>query len=233
MIILLTNDDGIGAEGIQALREAVETAHPEAQIYTVAPAGAMSLVGHRVTTHAPIQVEEKGIRSWAVHGTPADCVRLALHELLPKAPDWVFSGINHGGNMGQDIYISGTVAAVREATYHSHRGIAFSQYVRKGQPLDWKLAGRQVAEILPRLVEETLEAGQLLNVNLPHLEGEEVKLEVVETKPEMGPLPVAFSNSEQGYQYTGAYGDRPNAEGSDVHVCFSGRISLSRLNIHN
>ncbi len=232
MIVLLTNDDGITAEGIRALREAVETALPEAEIFTVAPAGVMSLVGHRVTTHAPIQVDQRDDCSWAVHGTPADCVRLALSTLLPVTPDWIFSGINHGGNMGQDIYISGTVAAVREAAYHGARGIAFSQYMKRGLDLNWNHSAGHVARILTRLLEETLDPGEHLNVNLPHLEDGNATPHFVETRPEAGALPVAFQQSEEGYHYAGIYGDRPRVEGSDVHACFDqGVISVSKLRI--
>ncbi len=232
MIILLTNDDGIDAEGIQALRHAVRSCLPEAELYTVAPSTCMSLIGHRVTTHAAIPVEQRDPRAWAVHGTPADCVRLALTTLLPAKPDWVLSGINHGGNMGQDIYISGTVAAVREASYHGTPGIACSQYLKRGLPLDWKLAAARLGHVLWGLMAENLRPGEHLNVNLPHPEHTEIEIEAIHTSPEPAPLPVSYQLSEAGYAYSGVYGDRPRQEGSDVHTCFEGRISVSKIAVY-
>jgi 5'-nucleotidase len=132
VIILLCNDDGIEAEGLAALRRAASQLFPEARIFTVAPATGMSQVGHRVTTHEPIPVTRLGERDWAVTGTPADCVRVALAHLLQVRPDWVFSGINHGGNLGQDIYISGTVAAAREAARSAAR-LAARQHQKRAR----------------------------------------------------------------------------------------------------
>jgi len=118
VIILLCNDDGIEAEGLGALRRAAIRSFPGPRFLRWLLAGPMSMVGHRVTTHEPLAVERHGEWNWAVQGTPADCIRVALAHLLDAKPDWVLSGINHGGNLGQDIYISGTVAAAREAAYH-------------------------------------------------------------------------------------------------------------------
>lgn len=228
MIILITNDDGIDAEGLKALRNA---ASGLGEIFTVAPAGAMSQVGHRVTTERPIQVEERGERAWAVDGTPADCVRVAITKLLPQKPDWVLSGINHGGNLGHDIYISGTVAAVREAAFHGLRGIALSHYLRRDVPLDWELSGRRASAILEKLVEDQLQPGEHWNVNLPHLHEHEPEPDVQHTQPDTAPLPVDFEDSEEGLRYKGVYADRLRAPGSDVAVCFGGQISISKLKI--
>ena len=95
MIALLTNDDGIEADGLKALEEIA--ADYFESVWLVAPADQMSQIGHRVTTDVPIRIEQKGERSFAVHGTPADCTRVALAHLLPERPDWILSGINHGG----------------------------------------------------------------------------------------------------------------------------------------
>src|SRR4051794_39363931 len=107
MRLLLTNDDGIAAPGLLALESAVR--HLGAEFVVVAPASVCSGCGHRVTTDGTIRVEERTPGRFAVEGTPADCVRLALHALATGV-DWVLSGINAGGNLGADVYHSGTVA---------------------------------------------------------------------------------------------------------------------------
>lgn len=232
MIVLITNDDGIEADGLAALRRAVSQ-QLLAEIYTVAPAGAMSLVGHRVTTHDPIKIEERGERSWAVHGTPADCVRVAIAKLMPVQPDWVFSGINHGGNLGQDTYISGTVAAAREAAYHGLRAAAFSHYMRRGVHLDWDVAARRVALVLQHLLDEDLKPGEHWNVNLPHLDpDDEDEPSLMRTEPEPAPLGIGYEQAEGGLLYNSAYFERQRQPGSDVDVCFGGEISVSKLEIH-
>ena len=116
MTIILTNDDGIDAAGIRALATAVN-----GNSIFIAPNTQYSNCGHQVTTDQPIQVERRSSLEYAVFGTPADCIRLAIYQLCPQI-SWVISGINHGGNMGVDVYISGTVAAVREAAFHGIPG---------------------------------------------------------------------------------------------------------------
>jgi len=231
VIILLCNDDGIQAEGLGALRRAAVRSFPGAQIFTVAPAGAMSMVGHRVTTHEPLAVERHGERDWAVEGTPADCVRVALAHLLADRPDWVLSGINHGGNLGQDIYISGTVAAAREAAYHGIRAAAFSHYLKHDLEICWNQAEDWVHAVLASLGSEGCDPGSLWNVNLPHLETAHGVPDVVDSLPELAPLPVTFREGPGGLHYAGVYAERLRAAGSDVDICFRGNISRSKLRI--
>src|SRR5262249_2772233 len=122
MKLLLTNDDGIDAPGLRALFDAaVLLGEP----VVVAPVEAHSGCSHRVTPHAPLRVSLRPPGRSAIDGTPADCVRVALHDVAPDAV-WVLAGINQGGNLGADVHHSGTVAAVREAVLHGYRGIALS-----------------------------------------------------------------------------------------------------------
>jgi len=159
MKFLITNDDGIDAAGLNALLEAAQN-FGEATI--VAPAAPQSGVSHAVTWHEGVRIEPRGEKRqsgsdrFAIHGTPADCIRLGLLHLVPDA-NWVLSGINHGANLGADVYYSGTVAAVREAILHGWPGIAFSHY-RKGADFDWPRATRWITPLLRELLDRPIEA---------------------------------------------------------------------------
>ena len=166
MRLLLTNDDGITAPGLRALETAARVL---GEVVVVAPVACHSGCGHRVTTDEPIRLERQGPEHLALHGTPADCVRVALHEIVPTV-DWVLAGINAGGNLGADVHHSGTVAAVREAVLHGLPGIAFSHYRRRGLPFDWERAGHWALAVLRDLLEQPQVPGVFWNVNLPHLD---------------------------------------------------------------
>ena len=229
MHFLLTNDDGIDAAGLAALQAAVNARGDRCSV--VAPFVEQSMCGHRVTTHAPLNVEERGPDRWAVQGTPADCVRIALFGLGLKV-DAVLSGINHGGNMGQDLVISGTVAGVREAAYHGLPAIAFSHYLKSGIPLDWPRISRWAEQMLGIIQAEPSQADSYWNVNFPHLPPGEMALpKVLKTALARSPLNVSYRRDEGAYHYTAQYRERPQDEGSDVAACFGGYISLSRLSL--
>ncbi|MDE2509386.1 MAG: 5'/3'-nucleotidase SurE, partial [Planctomycetota bacterium] len=142
-ILLLTNDDGIDAPGLAVL---AGVARNFGTTHTVAPNGPRSGCGHMFNTHASFGFEARGERCHCVDGTPVDCVRLGLHHLAPGA-EWVLSGINDGGNLGVDVYASGTVAAVREATLLGRPAIALSQYIAWGRPVDWDRAARMATRV--------------------------------------------------------------------------------------
>ena len=133
----------------------------------------------------------------AVAGTPADCVRLALHHLAPR-PSWVLAGINAGGNLGTDVYYSGTVAAVREAAIHGVPGIALSHYIARGRAFDWDRAKRWAEALLRRLMAQPWEPGTFWNVNFPHLEPEQPEPDIVFCPLDPSPLPLATVSKETG-----------------------------------
>src|SRR6516164_1638266 len=165
MKLLLTNDDGIEAPGLQALLQAARLLGDPV---LVAPLESQSGCGHRVTTDNPIRIEHRATASYAVHGTPADCVRVGLHKIISE-PAWVLAGVNAGGNLGADIYHSGTVAAVREAALHGRPGIAISHYRKKGWTVDWERASFWIGPLLRALTTQPWTRGTFWNVNLPHL----------------------------------------------------------------
>src|SRR5512142_2273979 len=122
-VILVTNDDGIHAEGLHALAAALDEL---GEVYVVAPDREQSAVGHALTLHRPLRVDKVAERKFAVNGTPSDCVNLAVLGLLPEPPVLVASGINHGTNLGDDVTYSGTVSAAMEGTLLRVPSIAVS-----------------------------------------------------------------------------------------------------------
>lgn len=162
----MTNDDGFDAPGLHALAH-VAAQLPEAEVYLVAPDVERSGSGHSITLRRRISVDRRGERAWALGGTPADCVRVALHALLPQPPGLVLSGANRGLNLGTDVYYSGTVSAAIEATVSGIQAVAVSEE----DPGDRQTLLAPLLPWLPRLlrgvVRRGLPARTLLNVNVP------------------------------------------------------------------
>lgn len=225
MRLLITNDDGVDAPGLAALARAAESLGKRT---IVAPHEHLSGCGHRVTTDKVIHLEGRGVDLWAIHGTPADCVRVGLFKIVPQA-DWILSGVNAGGNLGADVHISGTVAAVREAVLHGRRGIAVSQYRKRNLEVDLDRAVRWLTPLLADLMARPTEPGVFWNVNLPHLAPDDPDPKVVICPLEMGPLPLHFHEEETGLRYAGNYHGRVRQAGTDVDVCFQGNIAVTML----
>lgn len=193
----------------------------------------MSQCGHSVTTGRPLRVAELGGGRYAIGGTPADCVRVALNEILAgEALEWVVSGLNHGANLGVDLYISGTVAAAREAVLHGVPAVAWSQYHRAEAVPEREWQGRQLERVWEWHGGEALEAGAFWNVNLPHADGEDAEEPaIVLCEPSRKPLPVEFERRGEHYHYTGRFHEREGEAGSDVERCFGGAISVSMVRV--
>jgi 5'-nucleotidase len=225
--LLLTNDDGWDAPGLAALRQAAAVF---GRCRIVAPDRPVSGCGHRVTTHEAVVVTRPSEGCIAVAGTPADCVRLALHHLAP-GPSWVLAGINAGGNLGTDIHHSGTVAAVREAAIHGVPAIALSHYIARGRIVDWNRAGRWAQAILRRLMAIPLEPGTFWNVNFPHPAPGQSEPDVVFCPLDPSPLPLRYSVDGDRSLYTGDYQSRARRPGSDIDVCFGGQIAVSLIRV--
>jgi 5'-nucleotidase len=167
MRLLITNDDGILAHGIECLCEAAE---PLGEITVVAPDREQSATSHSLTLHHPLRPVKRGERRWQVDGTPTDCVMLALDALMPQRPDFVLSGINHGQNMGEDVLYSGTVAAAMEGLALGVPSIAIS-FAGGDLRADVSQLREQVKVLTPILKHLTtltnVPAETLFNVNLP------------------------------------------------------------------
>jgi 5'-nucleotidase len=170
--ILLTNDDGVYAPGLRALRTALQTL---GEVTVVAPVGEQSAVGHSITLLTPLVVqevldEEQRPMGWAVEGRPADCVKLALMELLPERPELVVSGINAGSNAGINVLYSGTVAAAIEGAFFHCVSIAVSLEYTKPRPLDFPRAAGLAVRVIQQILDHHPAPGTLFNVNIPSLD---------------------------------------------------------------
>lgn len=166
MRILISNDDGIQAEGINELRCFLQE---ENELFIVAPDRERSATGHKITLHRPLRVKEWSypgtqVKGWAVDGTPADCVKLGLEALLPYPPALVISGINIGPNLGTDVLYSGTVSAAVEGIINGIPAIAISLASYKSR--DFFYSGKLIKELVSRLGDE-LPRRTLLNINIP------------------------------------------------------------------
>ena len=226
--LLLTNDDGIEAPGLRALFRATEGLGLRR---VIGPVGPWSGRGHAVTTDAPFRSEDRGDGWFAVEGTPADCVRVGLHHLMPDA-DWVVAGINAGGNLGADTYHSGTVAAAREAVLHGRPAIAVSHYIARGRAIDWEAAADRAARVLRILLTRPWEAGSFWNVNLPHPGPGGDEPEIVDCPLDPSPLPLRFRVEGDTVRYAGDYQARARRPGHDIETCFGGRIALTLVRLY-
>lgn len=172
MRILLTNDDGIYAPGLRALRKELLKL---GEVVVVAPATEQSAVGHSVTLNTPLIVqevldEEQQPMGWGVEGRPADCVKLALRELLPEPPDLLVSGLNAGSNAGINVLYSGTVAAAIEGAFFHCTSIACSLEYTKLRPLDFPRGAELARKVVEQIVARRPPRGTLFNVNIPSLD---------------------------------------------------------------
>ena len=170
MKILLTNDDGIYSEGIKSLEKILR---PLGEISVAAPDRERSAASHSLTLHKPLRVQEIGRRKYSISGTPTDCVNLAVNGILKDRPDLVVSGINKGGNLGDDITYSGTVSGAMEATLLGIPSLAVSQV--GDEPYHFNSAARVMVHLARMIQQHGLPADTLLNINIPNLPPRAIK----------------------------------------------------------
>ena len=162
--ILVTNDDGIAAPGLRALAKSLAAI---GTVTIVAPSHERSASAQSLTLRQPIFCEQIAEREWSIEGTPADVVILAFHTLLKERPDLVVSGINHGGNLGENVYYSGTIGAAMEGAINRVPAIAIS-VASRAPDVDFVPATHFIERLAPLVLEEGLPKGVLLNVNVPN-----------------------------------------------------------------
>jgi 5'-nucleotidase len=236
---LITNDDGIGAEGLHALRRAL-LGLDQLELYVVAPDSNRSATARSITTRSPLWVEEvrfdDGTSGFATEGTPVDCVRFAELGLLGQRPDLIVSGINHGSNLGDDITYSGTVAAALEGIVLGIPAIAVSQQsslgemsFRLGRRFDFTVAAGFCAGLVRRVAANPLPEGTLLNVNCPAGEPDGIEVTRLGKRLYDDELKLVEEDSDGRRRYE-IYGFEPSFEdepGTDLAAVARGRISLT------
>jgi 5'-nucleotidase len=226
--ILLTNDDGYQAPGLRALAAAFANF---ATVSVVAPSQEQSGAAQSLTLRRPIVVQQIAEHEWAVEGTPADCVIVALHKLLPEKPDMVISGINHGANLGENVYYSGTVGAAREAALHHIPAVAMS-LCSKGATVKFESAARVARAAADLILKEGLPDQVLLNVNVPEPWSGEVKFTRQSKKITRNQL--SEGQDPRGRSYFWLFEqriDKDVAPDTDYAAIFSGAVSITPLHL--
>ncbi len=231
MRILVSNDDGVAAPGLQALRKA---AAQIAEVVVVAPETNQSAAGHSLTVQRPLRVREVSKDVYAIDGTPTDAVTWAFHKLMvDKLPDLVLSGINAGANLGDDVTYSGTVAAAFEGTILGVPSIAASLVDQTAENFD--PAARFVAKLARWVAEHGIPPNTLLNVNLPVLDGKPLRRYAFTRlgKREYRDI-IAEKVDPRGKEYFWIAGE-PKADltedGTDLHAIADGVVSITPLKI--
>ena len=174
MKILISNDDGIGATGIETLYQVLKS--KSIRVTLVAPHQERSSCGHGITLHEPLRVNELAPNYYDCSGTPADCILLGLgHICKDDRPDLVVSGINNGANLGQDRYYSGTIAAARESSFRGIPSIAVSLVINKGdETFHFETAAKFVKKLIEADIHQTIPSMSLLNINVPNIPAAEI-----------------------------------------------------------
>jgi 5'-nucleotidase len=225
--ILLTNDDGIHSDGLTKLEEALREL---GDVYVVAPASEMSGASHSLTLSRPLRIRRIDGRHWTVDGTPTDCVTLALNQILgdDELPDICCSGINHGGNLGDDATYSGTVAGALEATILGVPGLAFSLVAREN--FDFTEAARFAVTAARKVLNEGLPEGTLLNVNIPPGEIAGVKVTRQGIKKARPIITEHIDPRGKAYYWIGEeYYGSGSEDGTDYAAVEAGCVSVTPL----
>ena len=226
--ILLTNDDGIHSKGLSRLEEALREV---GDVYTVAPASEMSGASHSLTLARPLRIRRIDDRHWTVDGTPTDCVTLALNKIIPESerPEICASGINHGGNLGDDATYSGTVAGALEATILGVPGLAFSLVSR--ERFDFTEAARFAITAMRKVLAEGLPDGTLLNINIPRGNIKGVRVTRQGIKNARPVISEHIDPRGKPYFWIGEeyFGNNAADDGTDYHAIEQGFISVTPL----
>jgi 5'-nucleotidase len=227
MRILVTNDDGIGAAGLDALVRALEPAN---EVWVIAPDSQRSGVSHAITLHQPGKIRKTGERRFSCSGTPVDCIILAGLGAIPFRPELVIAGINEGPNLGTDIIFSGTCGAARQAALGGIPGIAVScaNYVA---PFLYDAAAYFVADNLAKLV-ESCQAGTFLNINAPSSAERPLAAEWVSPGKNRYMDRLISFEAPDGYSYHFLAGGKHEVceeDFCDHPTIASGRISISPI----
>lgn len=230
--VLITNDDGIDAAGLAVLEAAVASLARE--VWVVAPATEQSAASHSLTMRRPLYIRPAGERRFAVDGTPTDCVLLAIHRVMRnRPPDLVLSGINRGGNMGEDAAYSGTVAGAMEGTLLGYRSVALSLFYTDRAVVRWETAARWTGAVLARLAALPWPRHVLINVNFPDVAADAVGgIEVTRQGRRKigGAITEGVDPRGETYYWIGHGRDEDRGKaGTDLEAVHRGAVSVTPL----
>tara|TARA_E500000318_G_scaffold13879_1_gene13473 strand:- start:11550 stop:12347 length:798 start_codon:yes stop_codon:yes gene_type:complete len=233
--ILISNDDGYYAPGLQVLVRIARSLSED--VWVVAPESEQSGAGHSLTLRRPLQAREHQPNWFSVNGTPTDCVLLAVNELMKgKRPDIVLSGVNRHGNLADDLTYSGTVSAAMEATILGVPAVAFSQELIEGQPADWTPAETYGPGLLRKILHEGFPANTLLNVNFPPVTADQVKgirlTSQGRRKSGDDIMEVTDPRGARHYWIGHMQSMKPYAEGTDLAAIDAGYISVTPIKMN-
>lgn len=228
--ILICNDDGIEAAGIKLLARVAQGLSRD--VWVVAPEQEQSGASHSLTLTRPLRVRRLGPRRFAVDGTPTDCVLLAVNEILKdKRPDLVLSGVNGGGNMGEDVTYSGTVAAALEASLLDLKAMALSQHVAEDGKVNWAVAAEWAPKVIRRLVALPWPRDSFYNINFPDVHPHAVKriAAVAQGGRKIGDrLLQRFDPRGRAYYWIGPQRDEAQTRpGTDVRAVAEGNVAVT------
>jgi 5'-nucleotidase len=235
MRILLTNDDGVHAEGLAVLERIARSLSDD--VWIVAPETDQSGLAHSLTLSEPLRLRKVGEKRFALRGTPTDCVIMAVREILPGPADLVLSGVNAGANMADDVTYSGTIAGAIEGTLQGIRAMALSQAFRyvDGHTVPWEVVERYAPDLIRRLLEVELPDGTFFNLNFPNCPADAVTgVEVTsQGKLDFG-ITIEERKDGRGFPYFWLrFGDRRGdfRSGTDIHALRENAISVTPLKL--
>jgi 5'/3'-nucleotidase len=230
MHILITNDDGIHAPALLALQAELTVLGP---VTVVVPDRDQSATSHSLTLHRPLRIHRHEDGRFSTDGTPTDCVVIAFHGLLEQRPDLVVSGINHGPNMGEDVFYSGTVAAAIEGAMQGVPAIACSLVT--SEPCDFADGARFVRRLAEEVVRRGLGGKRVLNVNLPHRSWREVRgIRLTRLGTRVYSDTLIEKTDPRGRAYYWIGGQQPvweQQEGTDFGAVEEGYVSVTPLSL--
>ena len=238
--ILISNDDGVGSFGIKLLERVARTIAKD--VWVVAPEIEQSGAGHSLSLRRPLRVRKLNNRRFAVDGTPTDCVLMAINEVMKdNPPDLVLSGINHGGNLGEDTTYSGTIAAAMEATLLGYPAIALSQYIEGdtgpgyGKKLRWAASEAHAAATIRKIVSIRWPRDVFINVNFPGVDGDAVSGTAVtrEGRRKLGDEILKSTDPRgENYYWIGAQQRSTRyGAGTDLEAVEKGAISITPMSM--
>jgi 5'-nucleotidase len=232
--ILVSNDDGINAPGLKVLEKIARALSKD--VWVVAPETEQSAASHSLTLTLPLRVRKISARRFAVNGTPTDSVLLAVNHILrDHKPDLVLSGVNAGGNLGEDITYSGTVAAAMEGTLLGIPSIALSQVRRNGHPVRWAPAAHHADGVIRRLIAESWPGNVVVNVNFPDVAADAVTgIDVTRQGRRKIGEKLNWGTDPRGnpYIWIGTERDEdPSFRGSDLEAVHAGKIAITPLGL--